>query len=313
MPEFDIRKIKTYSILKRKNRVNKAEFARPVKKGNSLSEFCRSLPDILAAKDLRAIAADIVRAHKRKKPVIFMLGAHVIKCGLSPVIIDLLKRGIIKCIALNGAGLIHDFEIALIGSTSEDVASGLEDGRFGMSEETGRLINTAIKEGADKGIGLGRAVGDFISANKRKFPFRNLSIVYNCFIKDIPLSIHVGIGTDIIHQHSSCDGAALGKTSLSDFHLLARVISRLEGGIAINFGSSVILPEVFLKALNIARNLGFKVKNFTTCDFDMIRHYRPYQNVVNRPTKLGGRGYAITGHHEIMLCLLAAFIIEELG
>ncbi len=312
MHKFDIKKIKTYSILKRKNKVNKYEFARPHTKGSSLKEFYGSLPDILAAKDLRCIAHDIIEARRRKKPVIFMMGAHVIKCGLSPVVIDLIKRGVISCIAFNGAGMIHDFEIALIGSTSEDVGCALKDGSFGMADETGRFINAAIKKGATKNIGMGRAIGDFISKERDIFPYRDLSILYNCALKGIPLTVHVGIGTDIIHQHPGCDGSSVGKASLADFYLLAEVVSKLEGGAVINFGSAVILPEVFLKALNIARNLGFKVNKFSAADFDMVRHYRPAQNIVARPTALGGRGYTITGHHEIMLPLLAAFLIEEL-
>jgi len=313
MPDFDIRKAKTYSILKRRNKVDKKEFAKPHIKGDGLKDFYKGLPNILAAKELRRITNNIISAYKKRNPVIFMLGAHVIKCGLNPIIIDLIKKNIVNCIALNGAGLIHDFEIALIGSTSEEVASSLEDGSFGMADETGRLLNAAIKEGAKRNIGLGKAIGDFISKKKDKFPFKDLSIIYTCFLKNIPVTVHVGIGTDIIHQHPTCDGSSIGKTSLTDFHILARVVSKLEGGVVINFGSSVVLPEVFLKALNIARNLGFKVRNFTACDFDMIRHYRPTQNVVIRPTRLGGKGYMITGHHEIMLPLLAAFLIEELS
>ncbi|MFH0839000.1 MAG: hypothetical protein V1893_02320 [Candidatus Omnitrophota bacterium] len=310
---LDIKKVKTYPLLKRKNKVNTKNFSRLYIKQSGINGLRMSLPRILAAKDLMDIVADIVSAHKRKKPVIFMMGAHVIKCGLNPIIIDLLKRNIISTIALSGAGLIHDFETALIGSTSEDVASALEDGSFGMADETARYINAAIKEGAKRNMGMGKSIGNFIIARKKQFPFKELSILYNASVKKIPVTIHVGIGTDIIHQHPSCDGASLGKTSLADFHLLANIISGLEGGVVINWGSAVILPEVFLKALNIARNLGHRVRKFTAVDFDMIRHYRPTQNVIARPTTLGGRGYAITGHHEIMLPLLAAFLIEELG
>ncbi len=315
MPTFNIKNIKTYSILKRKNKVKESKFAIPYEKGDGVSKFYKKLPDILAAKDIRCIVDDIILARKKKAPVVFMLGAHVIKCGLSPIIIDLIKKDIITCIALNGAGLIHDFEIALIGSTSEDVGKALDDGSFGMADETSRYINTAIKKSTNlQNVGLGSAVGDFIFKNKSKFPHKEHSILYNCSLKKIPVTVHVGIGTDIIHQHPLCDGAAIGKGSLSDFYRLAKVLSKLENGVVINFGSSVILPEVFLKALNIARNLGFKVKNFTSADFDMIKHYRPHQNVVSRPTRLSSKkGYSITGHHEIMLPLLSAFLIDRIG
>jgi len=241
-----------------------------------------------------------------------MLGAHVIKCGLSPIVIDLINRGIIDCIALNGAGIIHDFEIAFQGKTSEDVERAIRDGSFGMAQETAGFINDAIKAGIKSDLGVGKSMGKAIDQDNR-LPYKNLSILHTAYKKGITVSVHVAIGTDIVHQHLSCNGAAVGQASLKDFHNFIAEVSKLgDGGVLINFGSAVILPEVFLKALTVARNLGYKVKNFTTANFDMIYHYRPEQNIVRRPTQDSGKGYYIIGHHEIMLPLLASAIIEEL-
>jgi len=240
-----------------------------------------------------------------------MLGSHVIKCGLNPVLIELMKKKIITAIALNGSGAIHDFEIALIGKTSEDVESSLEDGSFGMAKETALYLNGAISEAVERDIGAGQAIGQVIG--EEKLPFRESSLLYNCVKQDVSSSVHIAIGTDVIHQHLSCNGAHLGEASLKDFHNFIEVVSELgDGGVVLNMGSSVILPEVFLKAINVARNLGCNVKGFTACNFDMINHYRPYQNVVRRPIKSGGRGYTVIGQHEVMIPLLAQAIIEKI-
>ena len=240
-----------------------------------------------------------------------MAGAHVIKCGLNPVLIELIKKKVITCICLNGAGIIHDFEIAFQGKTSEDVAQNLKTGRFGMGRETADFLNHAATEGVKKGFGLGYAIASAIAAEK--LVNKDLSLLYNAYKHKVPVCVFVGIGTDIIHQHRSFDAASTAQGSLRDFHILVKNICSLnQGGVALNFGSAVLLPEVFLKALNLARNLGNQVKNFTTANFDMIYHYRPSQNVVIRPTLSGGKGYYIIGHHEIMLPLLAQSLIEKI-
>ncbi len=311
MSKIDLDKIKTYSIYKRQSKINMKNFAKPTPRKASFVLFLESLPDVLAVRDFKTLVKAIAkaRAGKRPKPVIFMLGAHVIKCGLSPLIIDLMKKGIISGIALNGAGVIHDVELALTGRTSEDVAKAIKNGSFGMAKETAQFVNSAINKASEKNIGLGESVAGAI-ANK-KTGYKKYSILYTAKRLKIPVTVHVAIGTDIIHQHPSCDGAALGESSLKDFHTLIEQVSKLQGGVLVNVGSSVILPEVFLKALTVARNLKFKVKNFTTANLDMIPHYRPYQNVVVRPNLGGGRGYMITGHHEIMIPLLHRALVEK--
>ncbi len=307
--DMDLAKLKTYPISKRKSRVRRQDFAKPASKGASFSDFYDSLPNVLAANDLKQVVDAIISARKKKKPVIAMMGSHVIKCGLNPVIIELIKKDIITAIALNGSGAIHDFEIALIGKTSEDVEEGLKDGSFGMAKETALYLNGAIGEAVEKDIGAGHAIGEVIK--EEKLTFKDLSLLYNCVKENLPATVHIAIGTDIIHQHPSADGANLGESSLRDFHNFIEVVSGLgDGGVVLNIGSSVILPEVFLKALNVARNLGHKVRNFTACNFDMIHHYRPYQNVVKRPIKSGGAGYTIIGQHEIMIPLLAQSILD---
>ena len=308
---IDLSKLKTYPISKRKSKVKHQDFAEPPSKGISFSDFYNSIPKILSGNSFRQVVDAIISAYKKKKPVIVMMGSHVIKCGLNPVIIELIKKKIITAVALNGSGAIHDFEIALIGKTSEDVEQALEDGSFGMAKEIALYINGAIGEAVEREIGAGRAIGKVIE--EEKMPFKNLSILYNCVRQNIPATVHIAIGTDIIHQHSSCSGANLGEASLKDFHNFIEVASGLgDGGVVLNIGSSVILPEVFLKAINVARNLGYKVKDFTACNFDMINHYRPYQNVVMRPIKSGGNGYTIIGYHEIMIPLLAQAVVERL-
>lgn len=306
----DLSKIRTIPLNARKCKVCIADFAKVTKKGGSFKEFYDSLPNILVSQSFQTVVDAVVKAHKGGKSVIFMMGAHVIKCGLSPLVIDLMKRGIVKAVALNGAGVIHDTEIALIGRTSEDVGEAILDGSFGMAKETASFINEAISAGFKSGLGIGEAVGECISRNK--LPNKEYSILAQGYELDIPVTAHVAIGTDIIHQHPSANGAAIGEGSLLDFRNFVYSISKLEEGVLINFGSAVILPEVFLKAVTVARNLGHKLERFTTANFDMISQYRPYQNILSRPTSKGGKGYNITGHHEIMMPLLYRSIIEKL-
>lgn len=308
---ININKVKTYSVKKRHNKVSLGDFAKQPALGSSFLKFYNSLPNILKAKDLRAVVNAVVKAHKTKKSVIFMSGAHVIKCGLNPVLIELIKKRIITCICLNGAGLIHDFEIAFCGRTSEDVAENLKTGRFGMGRETAQFLNNAVTEGVREGLGLGYAVAEKISEGK--LAFKASSLLYNAYKFKVPVCVFVGIGTDIIHQHPSFNASLTAEGSLRDFNLLVENVYRINnGGVVLNFGSAVILPEVFLKALNLARNLGNKVKDFTAANFDMIYHYRPLQNICLRPVMAGGNGYYIIGHHEIMLPLLSQAIIEKL-
>lgn len=308
---ININKVRTYSVKSRFSKVRAKDFAAAPRPRLSFRGFYRSLPNILKAKDLRSVATAVVSARKKKKAVIFMGGAHVIKCGLNPVLIELVKRKIISCICLNGAGIIHDFELAFQGRTSEDVAANLKTGKFGMGRETAEMINRAVSQGVGRGLGLGEAVFQMISAGD--LPHKKLSLIYNAYRNNVPVCVFVGIGTDIIHQHPSFDAALTAEGSLRDFYTLAEKIKGLDaGGVLLNFGSAVILPEVFLKALNLSRNLGNPVKNFTAANFDMIYHYRPAQNVVSRPVAGAGQGFYIIGHHEIMLPLLAQAVIEEL-
>lgn len=308
--KVDLSKIKTIPLNIRRCKVSLKDFAKTGEKRQSFKIFYESLPDILASKNLKTVVSGVVRAHKTKKQVIFMMGAHVIKCGLSPLVIDLMRKGVVKAVALNGAGIIHDTEIAMIGRTSEDVGEGIVDGTFGMAKETASLINEAINSGVKDGFGIGEAVGRRIVRDK--LPNRSLSILATGCEMKIPVTVHVALGTDIIHQHPSANGEAIGEGSLLDFRNFIYSVSRLEGGVAINFGSAVILPEVFLKAVTVARNLGYKIRNLTTANFDMISQYRPYQNILSRPTSSGGKGYSIIGHHEIMIPLLYRAIIEEI-
>lgn len=306
-----LEKLKTYSIRDRLSKVRKEDLAAPLKKNGAVREFLRSLPQILAAKDLREVIGAMAVAHRQNKTIALALGAHVIKVGLNPLIIDLMERGIVSAIALNGAGIIHDFELAYIGHTSEDVAAELEDGRFGMAEETATYLNGAVTRGAKEGIGIGEAVGKMILSGK--FPYTQYSLLAAGARLRIPVTVHVAIGTDIIHMHPSANGAAIGEGSLRDFHRYTEVIAGLEGGVYLNIGSAVLLPELFLKALSIARNLGRTVRDFTVVNMDFIQHYRPITNVVKRPTQRHGKGYALTGHHEIMFPLLVAGLLAELA
>ena len=307
---ISLEKIRSYSVKSRPSKVKQDDFGTPWKPGASLGSWVAALPRILAANDFRAAADRIATAARDKKMILLAMGAHPIKVGLSPHIIDLMERGIVKGLAMNGACVIHDTEVAMVGHTSEDVAARLGEGHFGMAEEPACLINEAVQEGARSDRGFGEAVGARLS--KEKWPHHALSLLARAHDLGVPVTVHVAIGTDTIHFHPSADGASLGKASHRDFRLFATLVSRLEGGVFINLGSAVILPEVFLKALSLVRNLGHDVKRFTTLNMDFIRHYRPMTNVVSRPTLEGGEGFSLVGHHEIMFPLLAAAVIERL-
>ena len=308
---ISLKSVKTYPLQKRKSIVSLHTLATPPVKGDSFMGFINKLPRTLAVNDFMDTVHAIVRARKNRRPVILGMGAHPIKVGLSPVIIDLMEKDIITAIATNGACIIHDFELSFAGYTSEDVVEELSRGTFGMARETGKYLNDAIKEGLKKGYGIGRSVGELIY--KSGFKYKNKSIFASACGLDIPATVHVAIGTDIIHMHPDADGSATGEGTFRDFRLFTSIVSDLEGGVYINLGSAVIMPEVFLKALTVARNLGNKVENITTVNMDFIQHYRPGENVLRRPTIKKGSAYALTGHHEIMFPLLAAAIIEEIG
>ncbi len=310
MKKFDSSKIKTYSLKARPSKVTIDEFSRPHRKDGSFQDFIASLPNILAAQHLKQVAAAVVQARKDKRPVMLGMGAHSIKVGLNPVIIDLMERGIITSLSLNGAGVIHDFELAFIGRTSEDVDKEILSGAFGMADETGSMINGAIQAATgEPDTGIGQAVGRMIQGGE--FPYRDKSLLAAGIRLGIPVTVHVAIGTDIIHMHPSFDGGATGTLAQRDFLAFCALVADLEGGVYINLGSAVLLPEIFLKAVTLCRNLGHTLQHFTTVNMDFIQHYRPNTNVVRRPTMGGGRGFAITGHHEIMFPLLAAAITEQ--
>jgi deoxyhypusine synthase len=308
---IDPRRARTRKLASLSRIVERGQLARPIAAGASMRAFLDSLPEVLAAKELRALARAIARAHRARRPFLMMTGAHSLKTGLSPIICDLIRDGILSAIATNGAAIIHDFELACAGRTSEDVGAGLTDGSFGMSEETGAFLNQAAKIAARSGAGLGETVGREIW--ERKLKYRESSVFATAWRAGAPATVHVAVGADIIHMHPAADGAAIGQATMADFHRLAAVVSELSRGVVLNLGSAVIMPEVFLKALNLARNLGRKVSNFTAADMDFIRQYRPRMNVLERPTKEGGRAIALTGHHELMFPLLAAAVREELA
>lgn len=310
MNNIDLKKLKLYSLKQRRSKVNADEMGKAHCKGGTFGEFFSSLPSILGAASLKNVVAEVVKAFNANRPVVVAMGAHVIKCGLGPVIIDLLERRIITAIAMNGAGIIHDFELSFIGRTSEDVACELDSGQFGMAEETGRLLNEVIKAGVRKNAGIGESVGELI--NRESYEHKELSILAACQRLGVPATVHVAVGTDIIHMHPSASGAAIGEGSYTDFQKFCSVVSDLEGGVYFNIGSSVVLPEVFLKAVSICRNLGYALEEFTAVNMDFIENYRAITNVVKRPTQIRGRGYSLIGHHEIMLPLLAAGIIETI-
>jgi hypothetical protein len=310
--EADFSRLKTVSIAQRPNKVDPSLLGQPPGRDQSFAAFWRSLPDILAAKDLRYVADQITRAAGRRA-VVVLLGGHVIKVGLGPLLRELLGRGVITHLAMNGSAAIHDFELAAFGGTSEDVARGLADGSFGMAEETGREMNAAVAAGARAGRGMGEALADYLRG-RATLAAPEVSVLLAAAAAGIPVTVHVTIGADITHQHPSADGAALGATSHRDLKRLAASLPALDdGGVVLNLGSAVVMPEVFLKALTIARNLnGGKPKGFTACDCDMQRHYRPRVNVVERPTLAGGRGVQLTGHHEILIPLLCWAVLEQL-
>ncbi|NQZ97960.1 MAG: hypothetical protein HRU01_15735 [Myxococcales bacterium] len=307
-PRIDRTKVRTVSARRRSSKVKLAEEATPHRPGSRFGDFLDGLPEILGARDLRAAIDAGARAHARNKTLLWGLGAHVVKVGLSPIVVDLLERGLATALMMNGAGCVHDLELALMGRTSEDVATSLDDGSFGMAGETAERLNRAIRAGADEGLGMGEAVGREILEGA--YPNKDRSILASAARLDVPASVHVAIGTDIHHMHPGADGAALGATSYRDFEMLTSVVATLGSGIVFNVGSAVILPEVFLKALSLARNLGHKAHGFTSVDMDFIRHYRPQANVVERPTRTGGTGLSLVGHHEIMVPLLAAGLAE---
>jgi hypothetical protein len=309
---IDVTKLKTYSLARRHSKVRVSDFSVPWRRGGSLRRFLDTLPGILAVNTLREVARAIARAHRRRKPVIVGMGAHVTKVGLNPILVDLMEQGIVTAVAMNGAVIIHDFELALMGHTSEEVEAEIDSGRFGMAEETGRILNEAIVRGVKEGLGIGEAIGAYINIHKKGFPNHGTSLLAAGVRLGIPITVHVALGTDIIHMHPTADGAAIGAGSLLDFRKLAAVVSGMEGGVYLNLGSAVILPEVFLKTVTLGRNLGHALSDITTVNMDFLPHYRPTTNVVKRPTQRGGRGYSLTGHHEIMVPLLAAAVIEEL-
>lgn len=309
---FDRKKLTTYPIKLRQNKVKAAQFVKKIEPDDTVGAFIDKLPDILAAGDLKAIIRHWADAYKKGQPVIVAMGAHVIKCGLSPLLIELINQGLISALALNGAGTVHDFEVSYLGETSEDVAVEIKEGRFGMVEETGRYINEAVIAGAKAGLGMGESIGQKIidMAN----PYQSKSLLAACVKKNIPVTVHTAIGNDIIHMHPACDGAALGKTSYQDFLTFAENLTKLEnGGLYFNIGSAVVLPEVFLKAVSMVRNSGCKLDKMITVNMDMQRQYRPLENVVKRPTNKGGQGYMLLGHHEINLPLIAAGVFAKLN
>jgi hypothetical protein len=310
--EFDLSGVRTYPLQSRPSKVRAEDFARPAEPGASVAQLIASLPNVLAAADFRAVVRAIVAARRDGGGVLWGLGAHVIKAGLGPVIIDLMQRGFVSAIATNGATAIHDFEIALAGATSEDVDETLGPGRFGMADETGRLLNGAIIDGVKRGLGIGQSVGGFLEDSQP--PFARFSVLTAAARLGIPATVHVAIGTDIIHMHPAASGESLGAGSLRDFRYFVSNVARLERGVYLNCGSAVVLPEVFLKAVAIARNGGIALAHLTTVNLDFVRLYRPETNVVRRPTAgTTGRGYSLVGHHEIMIPLLAAAIIDADG
>ena len=298
------RGLNTYSLRSRKSKVSTSRFAKPVPGSATIAEFLDSLPGFLAGRDFREFLGLAAKAKRQGRPILFACGAHVIKVGLQPVLIDLMERGFIQGLALNGAGIIHDFEIAFAGRTSEDVAGEILDGRFGAARETGEFLNRAIADGVKDGLGLGASVGRMIAG--AAFPHKKLSLLAAGHRLGIPVTVHVALGTDIIHFHPSADGAAIGEASLRDFFTFASLVGELEGGIHINVGSAVVLPEVFLKAVSFVRNKGVRLERFTTAVFDFMFQYRPDQNVARRPVGEKGRGFYFVGPHEIMIPLLAA-------
>ncbi len=307
---LDLTKVKTYSVKDRFSKVSINDFATPFKKGDTFSTFLDGLPSILAGSDLHSVIRAIATASISNNHVCFAMGGHVIKTGMSPLLIDLMKKDVITMISMNGSGIIHDLEIAMIGKTSEDVSQSLGTGDFGMAKETSDFINLAIQNSKQNDLGLGLSMGNLIL--KENLKHKELSLLAMAASLEIPATVHVAIGTDIIHMHPDFDAGACGSASHLDFKTFASTISNLEKGVFINAGSAVIMPEIFLKAVTLVRNLGHKLDDFTTVNLDFIKHYRPITNVVNRPTLGKGRGYSLVGHHEMLIPLIAAGIIESL-
>lgn len=305
---IDRAKVKTFPARSRHSKVRIRDEAVPYQAGTSFSQFLDGLPDILGAKDLREVVDAWASAWTSGRTVLWGFGAHLIKLGLAPVVVDLMERGAISAIFMNGAGCVHDLELAMMGRTSEEVGEALDDGSFGMARETGERLNHAINRGAREGFGMGESIGREILEGK--YRHKDRSVLASATRLGIPATVHVAIGGDIHHMHPSANGAALGETSFRDFEKLAAVVAKLERGVVFNVGSAVILPEVFLKALSLARNLGNPVRRLTAVNLDFIRHYRPQVNIVERPTRLGGKGYALVGQHEILVPLLSAGVIE---
>jgi hypothetical protein len=305
-------KLKTVPIDARGGMVRVEHFARPYKKGDGIDGLMDSLPSILAANSLRGVIAALREARAKKRAILWGMGGHVIKCGLGDILLDLMRRGWITAYVMNGAATIHDFELAIAGHTSEDVEAVLPDGRFGAAEETGRQMNVAITEGIRDGLGMGEALGRALETQARP-EFAPHSIVAEAYKASVPITVHVAVGTDTPHTHPAADAAAIGEGTHRDFRLLCSLVRGLnDGGVYLNVGSAVVLPEVFLKAVSVVRNLGYPLANFTTVNLDFLQHYRPNANVVKRPhAKSGGQGFSITGHHELMIPLLAAALIES--
>ncbi len=305
---ISLKGVRTGSLDDRESKVSLALAGKAWEKGQTLGEFLQRLPSILGAADLQEVVWRICRARGQNRPVLLGMGAHPIKVGLGPIIIDLMERGIFSGVAMNGAGIIHDAEMALVGRTSEDVDAALAEGAFGMSRETADFLNTAVAKGRKEDIGLGAAVGQALL--RADVPHVKQSILVAGVRFGVPVTVHVAMGTDIIHIHPSVDPAATGTATHLDFRIFAGLVASLEGGVYLNLGSAVLMPEIFLKALTLVRNLGHQVQEFTTVNMDFHRHYRPRVNVVERPTQAGGKGFELIGHHEIMLPLLAAAVIE---
>lgn len=312
--EADLSKVRTIPVAGRPNKVTAGEFATPPQADRTFAAFVRSLPDVLKAADFRHVVDAVVQAHRTRRAVIVMLGGHVVKTGIGPLLVDLMRRRIVTDVAMNGSAAIHDYEIARFGATSEDVAAGLRDGTFGMAEETGRGLNEAFVKGMAEGWGMGESVARALEG-EASLAHPELSVLLQARKLGVGTTVHAALGAEIIHQHPAASGAAIGDTSHRDFRRLAASIERLhDGGVVLNCGSAVIMPEVFLKALTIARNLNAgRPTAFVTCDIDMQRHYRPHVNVVQRPTQAGGAGYELTGHHELMLPMLAWAIVDAIG
>jgi len=303
--------LKTVPIADRGGKVRVADFARPFEKGGGVTRLVESFPAILAGEAFRGVVGALKRARAEKRAILWGMGGHVIKCGLGDVLLDLMGRGWVSAFVMNGAASIHDFEIAIAGNTSEDVEAVLPDGRFGAAEETGREMNVAIRAGNRDGLGMGESLGRHLEKLANPV-FAPHSVLAGAYGAAVPVTVHVAIGTDTPHTHPQADGAAIGATSHRDFQLLCALVRKLDnGGVYLNLGSAVVLPEVFLKAVSVVRNVGYPLAEFTTVNFDFLQHYRPKVNVVERPhVRSGGHGFAITGHHEIMIPLLAAALVE---